>query len=83
MGKGKVSIICPDFVMDQPLIGGWTWWMEVLYWFSALFLVSLALGALFFMYLLLTNKFLGIKHVLESRPVKSDSSTGAGTESAA
>tara|TARA_R100000306_G_C4369559_1_gene139293 strand:- start:1306 stop:1557 length:252 start_codon:yes stop_codon:yes gene_type:complete len=63
MGKGKVSIICPDFVMDQPLIGGWTWWMEVLYWFSALFLVSLVLGSVFFIYILLTNKFIGIKKV--------------------
>ena len=63
MGKGKVSLICPDFVWDDPAVDAiWGWHMVVLQWFVAFFIASIVVGACVFFWLILTHKYVGIRN---------------------
>ena len=64
MGKGKVSLICPDFVWDDPAVYAiWGWHMVVLQWFVAFFLASSVVGACVFFWLIFTHKYVGIRNI--------------------
>ena len=64
MGKGKVSLICPDFVWDDPAVNAiWGWHMVVLQWFVAFFLASIIVGACVFFWLIYTHKYVGIRNI--------------------